>query len=128
LPSKEFIEERRRDLEIHLQEIETELENVAEKSDDDHWKPKFVRRGNDVAEIGNIGADWSAESAEDQASFEVNLGVMLILLEDRNKVRDALKKIDEGSYGWCENCRQYINEERLKVYPEADVCIECDNG
>lgn len=41
------------------------------------------------------------------------------------KIINALKKIDDGSYGTCEICSQSITEERLKARPEATMCFEC---
>lgn len=41
------------------------------------------------------------------------------------KIINALKKIDDGSYGICEICSQPITEERLKARPEATMCFEC---
>ena len=41
------------------------------------------------------------------------------------KIRDAIIKIDDGSYGICENCGEYISANRLKVRPEAAMCISC---
>lgn len=41
------------------------------------------------------------------------------------KIKNALKKIDDGTYGICENCDGQISEDRLKVRPEATMCIEC---
>ena len=41
------------------------------------------------------------------------------------KITTALKKIDEGTYGICESCDEYISHERLSVWPEATLCIEC---
>jgi DnaK suppressor protein len=38
---------------------------------------------------------------------------------------DALKRIDEGIYGTCEDCGKPISEKRLKVAPSATQCIEC---
>ncbi|MGI9554305.1 MAG: RNA polymerase-binding protein DksA [Thermodesulfobacteriota bacterium] len=41
------------------------------------------------------------------------------------KIQKALNKIEDGSYGICENCGEYITEQRLKVRPEATMCISC---
>ncbi len=38
---------------------------------------------------------------------------------------EALKRIDEGVYGICEDCARPISENRLKVAPSATLCIEC---
>lgn len=41
------------------------------------------------------------------------------------KVRHAIDRIDDGEYGFCENCGAKINKERLKVLPFANLCIQC---
>lgn len=51
-------------------------------------------------------------------------------LQDNNriqlqKVEDALKKIDEGTYGICDECNQPIDMERLEVLPETTKCVYC---
>jgi DnaK suppressor protein len=38
---------------------------------------------------------------------------------------DAIKRIDEGIYGICEECGKAISEKRLQVAPAATLCIEC---
>jgi len=37
----------------------------------------------------------------------------------------ALRRIDEGVYGICEDCGKPISEKRLLVAPAATQCIEC---
>jgi RNA polymerase-binding protein DksA len=37
----------------------------------------------------------------------------------------ALKRIDEGTYGICQNCGREIGEERLEAVPWATLCIDC---
>ncbi len=41
------------------------------------------------------------------------------------KVEHALERIDEGTYGECESCGNYIGYKRLSARPEATLCIEC---
>lgn len=41
------------------------------------------------------------------------------------KISKALSLIDEGNYGECENCGNYIGYKRLLARPEASLCIEC---
>lgn len=48
----------------------------------------------------------------------------------RNDVRlqqlfAALKRIDEGDYGECLRCGEFIPKPRLDARPEVPVCIEC---
>lgn len=37
----------------------------------------------------------------------------------------ALKRIEEGTYGNCENCGQAISSERLEAIPWTTWCIDC---
>lgn len=41
------------------------------------------------------------------------------------KVRKSLQKIDEGSFGECEDCGEEISHSRLVARPTADLCIHC---
>ncbi|MBI4845949.1 MAG: TraR/DksA C4-type zinc finger protein [Candidatus Omnitrophica bacterium] len=40
-------------------------------------------------------------------------------------IDEALKKIEEGSYGVCEGCSKKIGKERLKAIPYANFCRQC---
>ncbi len=42
-----------------------------------------------------------------------------------NKVRKSLHKIEEGSFGECEDCGAEISLQRLNARPTADLCINC---
>jgi DnaK suppressor protein len=37
----------------------------------------------------------------------------------------AQRKLDDGTYGICEECGQEISEERLEAVPYAIYCIQC---
>jgi len=41
------------------------------------------------------------------------------------KIRQSLQDIDEGSYGICQSCGEYIGVARLKARPVARHCIDC---
>ena len=40
-------------------------------------------------------------------------------------VEAALKRIDAGTYGICENCGQPIQPARLEAMPWVTLCIDC---
>lgn len=40
-------------------------------------------------------------------------------------INDALKRMDDGSYGICEECGDKINLERLKIIPFVKLCVSC---
>ena len=41
------------------------------------------------------------------------------------KVRKSLQKIEDGSFGECEDCGTEISHNRLLARPTADLCIHC---
>ena len=41
------------------------------------------------------------------------------------KIEYALERLDEGTYGICDDCREPINIERLKAKPSVSLCIQC---
>ncbi|HUQ62893.1 MAG TPA: TraR/DksA C4-type zinc finger protein [Acidimicrobiales bacterium] len=45
-----------------------------------------------------------------------------------DEIDRALKKIDGGSYGICEQCGQPIPKARLKAMPHATLCVACKSG
>lgn len=42
-----------------------------------------------------------------------------------NKIREALERIEEGTFGICEMCEEEIGEARLKARPVTTLCIDC---
>ena len=43
--------------------------------------------------------------------------------EQINRIEGALKRIDEGDYGWCADCGEAIDPRRLEFDPAAELCI-----
>ena len=43
----------------------------------------------------------------------------------RGAVLDALKRLDEGTYGRCVDCAKPVPEGRLEARPEAARCVQC---
>lgn len=41
------------------------------------------------------------------------------------RVRGAMKRVDDGTYGKCTNCGNMINTDRLGIDPTADLCVDC---
>lgn len=41
------------------------------------------------------------------------------------RLKRALQKIEEGTYGLCDDCGEPIAEERLKLIPGAIQCVVC---
>jgi DnaK suppressor protein len=65
----------------------------------------------------------------DLAVSELSLSLTLRLQERQTqllqKIDRALGKIEEGSFGLCEQCEEPLNINRLKARPVASLCISC---
>ncbi len=117
---KEFIEQIKRKLEEKRASIEKELGRFAKKSSkmEDDWNsifPKF--------DHGDI-----EEAADEVEEYTSRLSVEFSLENKLRDIRIALKKIEKGCYGICEECERPISKERLKVCPEARVCAKCQKA
>ncbi|MDY6909024.1 MAG: RNA polymerase-binding protein DksA [Thermodesulfobacteriota bacterium] len=65
----------------------------------------------------------------DRASLESDRNFML-RIRDRErkliiKIREALQRIEDGTFGICEACGDDISIERLKARPVTTLCIDC---
>lgn len=65
----------------------------------------------------------------DRASLESDRNFTL-RIRDRErkligKIKEALERIDNKTYGICEVCGEEISEARLKARPVTTLCIEC---
>ena len=46
-------------------------------------------------------------------------------MESIRKIDQALKRLEDGNYGYCDECSEEISMERLKVIPFASLCRDC---
>ena len=90
-------------------------------------RAKIIQTKNNKAdqEISNTQAGDQA----DMASAEMELDAMYQgdqrghnMLQD---IQDALQKIEDGTYGECENCGEDISLARLDANPMAKLCVDC---
>ena len=47
---------------------------------------------------------------------------------ERTRLDTALRRMDEGEYGWCEDCGDDIALARLQLDPAATRCVSCASG
>ena len=83
---------------------------------------KLVKKSNEFGKDGTMDIG-------DEASDLSNRQLLLSLNEaDRKKlleIGEALERIEEGTYGICEECGEPISVKRLEVKPTAIYCVEC---
>jgi DnaK suppressor protein len=65
----------------------------------------------------------------DRAALESDRN-FLLRIRDRErkliaKIREALDRFEDGTYGICESCGEDISEKRLVARPMTTLCIDC---
>jgi RNA polymerase-binding transcription factor DksA len=66
-----------------------------------------------------------ADVATDTYDREFSLGLASNGREILYELDDALKKIEEGTFGICEGCHSFITKIRLKAVAYARLCVKC---
>lgn len=91
-----------------------------------------ARRGVLLSRIEEIGQeldahdpkDWEELAVEREAD-EVLEDLGLSAQHELRMIEAALKRVDEGEYGYCVKCGSQIAEERLEVLPATPFCKDC---
>ncbi|MGD2269167.1 MAG: RNA polymerase-binding protein DksA [Desulfobacterales bacterium] len=65
----------------------------------------------------------------DRAALEADRNFMLRIRDRESKlikkIKTALERIENGTFGVCETCGEDISVKRLKARPVTSQCIEC---
>lgn len=82
--------------------------------------------------VDDMDGDETFPDPTDRASMESNRDSVL-RIRDRErklifKIEEALRRLDDGKYGICEECGEKIGIERLKARPVTTLCIECKSS
>ena len=98
-------------------EIRTALEHISEET--------LKKSQKDAA--GDISGYTfhMADVATDTYDREFSLGIASNERQMLYELDDALKRIEEGSFGICEDCKNPIAKTRLKAVPHARLCLAC---
>ena len=91
------------------------------------WKTEIVRSNNEA--LYNSSLDDNSASADivDQASSYTEKNVEMKAINRQikliSKIEQAIKKIEDGTYGFCEETGEPIGIKRLIARPVATLCI-----
>jgi DnaK suppressor protein len=87
-----------------------------------------------LEEAGKTVSEMTADTTNfpdpnDRATLESDRNFEL-RIRDRerkliNKIKEALERIDDGTFGICESCEEGIGEARLRARPVTTLCIDC---
>ncbi len=84
-----------------------------------------------VPERGGV-TNHVSDDANETVEQEMMLSLQMTAERQLDRVRQALSRLDDGTYGTCANCGKQITPARLDARPWAIYCIDCqqldDNG
>ncbi|RNC68636.1 MAG: TraR/DksA family transcriptional regulator [Desulfuromonadales bacterium] len=56
---------------------------------------------------------------------DTGMAVADIRRQELTRMDEAMRRLSQGTYGFCEECGMAIDEDRLRVAPYAPCCISC---
>lgn len=101
-----LLEERKSAVEDQLRKIESSTEPVV-------LDQQSVGR---VSRVDAIQQQQMAVANKAQATQQLQ------------RIESALRRIEEGLFGYCLDCGESITEPRLQVQPEATLCLGCQSA
>jgi len=69
-----------------------------------------------------------ADMAADTYERELSMNIVSSEQEVLYQIDDALKRMDEGTFGICQQCNAAITMSRLRAVPYASLCIKCQRA
>ena|SRR3989344_8484545 len=104
-------------LEKEMETILSELKTVGQRSDSNPSDWEAIE-----TDALNIDKADDTEVAEGMEQFENNNAILNQLEKQLGDIKDALIKIEKGTYGICEVSGELIEIDRLEANPSARVC------
>lgn len=94
---------------------------------------RLLQEGSHLEEEGlkaleqEVSVDHMADYGSDSSEQETTLQLIESNSLSMRDVDDALKRIEAGTYGLCEDCEALVPAARLEVLPHARFCIGCQS-
>lgn len=106
--------------------------STLDKSKLEHFKQLFLTREQEIILANsNRSEDIDVDGGDEVDIIQRNLlKSMMEKLSMRDKdslkrIKDALSRIEDGSFGECESCGDAIPEKRLSAVPYCTTCVDC---
>jgi RNA polymerase-binding transcription factor len=106
---KRILEERRREI---LSEV--------------HGKIRDVRT--EGANSTTHGVLDAAETSESDIQDDIEFALIQMKAETLTKIEEALRRLEENTFGYCFECGEEISERRLRALPFALRCKDCEEA
>jgi len=70
----------------------------------------------------------AAETSESDIQDDIEFALIQMKAETLNKIEEALRRLEEGTFGYCYECGEEISEKRLRALPFAVRCKDCEEA
>ena len=105
------------------EEVRARLERRAEELARTRRAVDQEGAGTQDAELSHVD-QHPADQGTETHDQEVDATVEVFLDDEQQRIREALRAVEQGTYGICVDCGREIPEKRLEVQPEAVRCVE----
>jgi DnaK suppressor protein len=106
---KRILEERRREI---MSEVQDKIRDVRTEG----------------ANSTTHGVLDAAETSEADIQDDIEFALIQMKAETLHKIEEALRRLDEGTFGYCFECGEEISERRLRALPFALRCKDCEEA
>ena len=88
---------------------------------------KIIKHTDDLSglELGKAHSNHMADQGSDEFQYETTIKFANTEGRYLYNIEEALSRIEDGSYGKCQDCGQTISMPRLKRLPYTRLCIDC---
>ena len=76
-------------------------------------------------EVGKAHSNHMADQGSDEFQYETTIKFANTEGRYLYNIEEALRRIEDGSYGKCQECSAVIGLPRLRRLPYTRLCIEC---
>ena len=105
---KRILEDRRREI---LSAVKTKIKDVRAEGSS-----------------GIMHAVDAAETSESDIQDDIEFALIQMKAETLTKIDEALRRLEEGTYGNCFECGEEISQQRLRALPFAVRCKGCEEA
>ena len=81
--------------------------------------------------MGPGGDHWAFADEVDEIQAnerrEIGFATRELLVDRVNRLSAALERLNSGDYGTCVECGEAIAPARLRVMPEVQTCVRCQD-
>jgi DnaK suppressor protein len=96
------------------------------------WLTQRLNHSQETAQDTSMDINYLKDNLPDEVDLASSVSDQGLILRMRDreaklirKVRDALERLEDGTFGICEECGEAIPTKRLMARPVTSLCIKC---